>query len=1066
MNIAMKYVLFPALLLLSFSMRPANLCSDANWTAEKISLNVSKAEAGRGDIPEIQFLELARKHKIPTRKFSGIKGVASGYYLVAGVFGQKTNAIKFRNKLRTHDLLPEILNNPANHLNYVYLRHMSNGLEAIRACVSQMGGSYSDKLWILQIENNQTSVSAKIKEGTQKSPSTRGFKEAAREMGVPHRIERSTAESQSGYYLIAGVYGDKTNARKQMSGLRNISKSANLMELGHNRLQYVYLQRYDHWKDALNAHKNAFQGLYNKKLWVLALEAENPVKTKVVHEIASTEKPVQKELEAFFSLLDQHKISARSEPALKGLRPGYYVISGVFGDPDNALSYAKKLRRKFPAAGSMKHPSSGMNYTYLARFESGLQAAQASISHMDGQYKGKTWILHLEELNQSSEKDAGTAETEKKITSNTPTIRFAVKEKFRKSINGNNDKLLEKADSYFEKMWYAEAAQLYEMILEENPENQSFEIIRKAGDSHYFNTNMERAHYWYEMLYSKYKSDMRAENLFKYAHSLKGIGKYGRAKRLMKLYSKASEEEASRRPYRPRPREAALDNVLDLKEEMEIRNIAVNSEYSDFSPMFFGEDKLVFSSAMDSAFFNTRRYKWNNQPYLDLYVAKINQESDEVRDAVKFSKKINTKYHEAAVAFSPDQKTIYFTRNNYGKKLRRDNKGVNHLKIYMSRKVGDSWSEAEELPFNSDNYSTGHPALSPDGKQLYFVSDMPGSMGKTDIFVVDVVGPGQFSDPRNLGPDINTEGREMFPFISDRKLYFSSDGHEGLGGLDVYEAVIGEEGFEEVLNLGQPVNSRLDDFSYIINESTQKGFFASNRRGGKGDDDIYSFKRLLPEEPNENAIAGVVTEMVTGEVMPRTMVELLDENNIKLMEVETAEDGSFVFEELESNTRYVIRTQKENYFENLQEVSTVDNERVEVEVNLKRLEELIVIEDGLKKLKIDNIYFDFDKFNIRTDAAEELDKLVEVMNTYPTMVIAIESHTDSRGKRAYNKYLSDKRAKSTRDYLISKGIDPKRIQSATGYGEERLLNECNGSVRCSSAKHQLNRRSEFIIVNM
>ena len=254
--------------------------------------------------------------------------------------------------------------------------------------------------------------------------------------------------------------------------------------------------------------------------------------------------------------------------------------------------------------------------------------------------------------------------------------------------------------------------------------------------------------------------------------------------------------------------------------------------------------------------------------------------------------------------------------------------------------------------------------------------------------------------------------------------------------------------------------------SYIIDEATQKGFFASNRRGGKGDDDIYSFKRILPEEPNENAIAGVVTEMVTGDVMPKSLVVLLDENNIKLKEMETGEDGSFVFEELEGNTRYVVRTVKDNYFEDEQLVTTEDNERIDVDIKLKRLEELIVLEDGIRKLKTEMIYFDFDKFNIRSDASEELDKLVQVMNTYPTMVIRIESHTDSRGKRAYNKYLSDKRAKSTRDYLISKGIDPKRIESAIGYGEEKLLNECNGTVRCSSAKHQLNRRSEFIIVSM
>ena len=485
--------------------------------------------------------------------------------------------------------------------------------------------------------------------------------------------------------------------------------------------------------------------------------------------------------------------------------------------------------------------------------------------------------------------------------------------------------------------------------------------------------------------------------------------------------------------------------------------------------MFHKEDEVVFASAMDSSFFHTRRYKWNNQPYLDLYVAKMNEESEDLKSAVKFSKEINTKYHEASVTFSPDNTTMYFTRNNYGKKLKRDKNGINHLKIYSSKKVDGKWTEASEVSFNSDNYSTGHPAISPDGKQMYFVSDMPGTIGETDIFVVDILNDGSFSEPRNLGPEINTERREMFPFINDTKLYFSSDGHPGLGGLDVYEARLDEEeGFSDIKNVGQPVNSNKDDFSYIVNEETQKGFFASNRPGGKGDDDIYSFTRLIPEEveENNNAIAGVVTDVVTGDVMPEALVMLLDENNIKLKEVVTDEDGSFVFEDLESSTKYTIKTVKGDHFEDERIVTTGNNETINEEVPLKKLKELIAIEDGIKKLKTEMIFFDFDKSYIRTDAGEELDKLVEVMTEYKDMVIKIESHTDSRGNNTYNKYLSDKRAKATRAYLIANGISAERIESAIGYGEERLLNGCDGSIRCDEDQHQANRRSEFIIVSM
>ena len=778
--------------------------------------------------------------------------------------------------------------------------------------------------------------------------------------------------------------------------------------------------------------------------------------------------------EEFLKAAKYNDIPTRKFTDLGGIDSGYYLITGVYSKEKNAKKHIKKLRRRDIDASFLRHPETDLRYVYLEHHSNGMEAVDATSIINSRGYDGDIWILAVEGDDLSTPDKMGEMDS-----NSTPKGSQA----FAEDLNNTNqsisdlkngdhpstDKLVEKADLYFDKMWYAEAAELYEMALSKDQKNYSYGIIQKAGDSHYFNTNMEKAYQWYDILYSRYGKEMSADNLFKYAHSLKGTGKYARAKRLMRLYNKKIEKGDVTTIENPNatPSEVVLDNILNVEQQFVLKNLDINSKYSDFSPMFHNENEVVFASAADSAFFSTRRYKWNNQPYLDLYVAKINEESDEVRNAIKFSKQINTKYHEASVSFSPDNKTMYFTRNNFGKKLKRDKKGINHLKIYMSRKVSGEWTEAVEVSFNSDNYSTGHPALSPDGKQLYFVSDMPGSLGQTDIFVVDVLGEGQFSEPRNLGPEINTEQREMFPFISDKKLYFSSNGHVGLGGLDIYEVAFDDaDGFLEVRNMGKPVNSKVDDFSYIVNEETQKGFFASNRRGGKGDDDIYSFKRLIPEEAEENAIAGVVTELITGEVMPEALVVLLDENNRKLKEVVTGEDGSFVFEDLDSTTKYTIKTIKGEYFDDEITVETKKNEVVNADVSMKKLKELIAIEDGIKKLKIDMIYFDFDKSYIRSDASEELDKLVEVMTEYANMVIKIESHTDSRGNNAYNKYLSDKRAKSTRDYLISRGISSDRIQSAIGYGEERLLNECDGSVRCSSQKHQLNRRSEFIIVSM
>ncbi|MGY8914679.1 MAG: OmpA family protein [Flavobacteriales bacterium] len=825
--------------------------------------------------------------------------------------------------------------------------------------------------------------------------------------------------------------------------------------------------------------------------------------------------------EAFKRTATKNNINSRTFYNLIGADEGYYIVSGVFSDLTNAKKLVQKLKGKGFAAGYINNADNGLNYVYLAQYDSLDKAIDSCNSQLDGSYVEPFWLMNVDnggKANKIDLKDKSVAplpsssddtkvntplqetkpsskrtkesksDQELSIDEVTYDMLNAVEEekndqsKNRRPLkreityskekdSPNASRLIQKADEYFNKMWYAEAAELYEEALKKNSKNYSFDILQKAGDSYYYNTDMPKAYYWYNILFERYEKDLSPDQLFKYAHTLKGTGKYGRSKRLMRLYDqemKKGKSGNSRIGLNAENKEAVLDNILSKEQDFGIKNLAINTKYSEFSPMFHNGDEIVFASAKDSSFLKTRRYKWNNQPYLDLYVSKINKESQDLKSAIKFSKKINTKYHEASVTFAPDNLTMYFTRNNYGRKLKRDQNGINNLKIYRSVKINGEWTEAEELPFNSDDYSAGHPALSPDGKKLYFVSDMPGSIGETDIFVVDVLDNGMYSAPKNLGPGINTEQKEMFPFINDKKLYFSSNGHVGLGGLDVYEVAYDEEGFKEVVNMGQPINSNKDDFSYIVNEENQKGYFASNRKGGKGDDDIYSFKRLLVEEiaPNQNAIAGVVTELVTGEIMPQSLVTLLDENNIKLKEVVTGDDGSFVFEDLEGNTKYTLKVTHETYFDQEVPVTTKDNELVNVDISIKKLKDLIAIENGIRKLKTDMIYFDFDKFNIRTDASLELEKVVNVMNEYPDMVIKIESHTDSRGNDVYNKYLSDKRAKSTRDYIISRGIEAARIESAIGYGEEQLINECKNGVRCSGTKHELNRRSEIIIVNM
>lgn len=375
--------------------------------------------------------------------------------------------------------------------------------------------------------------------------------------------------------------------------------------------------------------------------------------------------------------------------------------------------------------------------------------------------------------------------------------------------------------------------------------------------------------------------------------------------------------------------------------------------------------------------------------------------------------------------------------------------------------VDGEWTPAKELPFNSDDYSTGHPTISPDGKKMYFVSDKPGGFGQTDIYEVDIRENGTFSEPRNLGRSVNTAAKEMFPYMASNALYFSSDRAMGLGGLDVYKSEFTGEVFSVGINLGAPINSRRDDFSYIIDTKGIQGYFASNRKGGKGDDDIYSFKYT----PNLNQISGTVTDVISDETLIGANISLIGSDGKLIAQSETGETGQYHFENLDPATEYTLKAEKEGYDSNTQTAVTQNNQNIEVSHKLQKQLLLNESKEALELFEPNNVYFAFDSFEINSMASQELDKLVTAMKANPKLEIKIESHTDAIGNSAYNKYLSDKRAKSTRDYIISQGVDPSQIKSAIGYGEERLLNNCFDGNHCPPDKHQLNRRSEFIILS-
>ncbi|OBQ55974.1 OmpA family protein [Tamlana sp. s12] len=636
----------------------------------------------------------------------------------------------------------------------------------------------------------------------------------------------------------------------------------------------------------------------------------------------------------------------------------------------------------------------------------------------------------------------------------------------------------ERADRLFDKLWYKEAAVLYENevkklengkpIVSQEQRQEYFRVLKRAGDSYYFNTDMKNAYRFYDKLVSQFNTEIPAEYLFRYVHTLEGTDKYRDAKYWMKEFANRTENSDMRSEEFSQTK-LKIEDILALEPRFLLKNLSLNTRYSDFGAMYYN-GQLVYSS-VDSSYFHTRLYQWNKQPYLNFFIGNLDGMESDATQVGEFSKEINTKYHEASLAFSPDESVVYFTRNNYNGKLGRDGKGTNNLKLYRAeRSTGKdssfAWHNIKELPFNDDSYSVGHPSVSPDGKQLYFVSDMPGSIGETDIFVVDILddnGNIDYSKPRNLGDNINTTGREMFPFVTEKALYFASDGHLGLGGLDVFESKIQDSIFEKPSNLGAPLNSDLDDFAFIVNEEKNKGFVSSNRLSGKGDDDIYSFIR--ENITCEQRIRGHVSNTVTGETISNAKLVLCGENGKIIDSTLSDINGRYNFNRiLPCAAHFNIEVSKEDYDPKDKAVITLAQSG-ETVVPLGLAHKLIVEEDGLQKIKINNIYFDLDKSDIKPgQATEELNKVVKIMNEYPDMHIKIESHTDSRASDAYNLALSDRRAKSTRDYIISQGIASDRIESAIGYGETRLLNHCSNGVKCTPEEHHMNRRSEFIIL--
>lgn len=619
---------------------------------------------------------------------------------------------------------------------------------------------------------------------------------------------------------------------------------------------------------------------------------------------------------------------------------------------------------------------------------------------------------------------------------------------------------LANADKKYDNYAYIDAIKTYEKVAEKGYKSAS--MFQKIGNAYYFNGELEKAAKWYSDLFAMPDTTIEPTYYYRYAQSLRAMGDNKKADEILKEFEKVSANDSRAKLYNKNVN--YLDEIKANSGRYKIENASINSQYSDYGSSFYN-NKIVFTSARDTGSLGQRKHTWTNQHFTNLYSADLGEDMTP-SNPVKFNKELKSKFNEASPVFTKDGKTVFFTRNNYVKGIKgKNDQGITLVKLFKATlDENANWTNIEALPFTSDNYSTAHPTLSPNEKTMYFASDMPGTYGLSDIYKVQINEDGSFGTPVNVGSSINTEGRETFPFVSqENEIYFASDGHPGVGGLDIFMAKINDDGsFNKVQNIGMDANSPKDDFAYLIDSKTRKGFLSSNRDGGQGYDDIYQFletKRLICEQE----LYGEITDLDSKMPLSNAKVILFDKRMKELKTVYSDEKGAYSFM-VECSNMYSVRAEKENYNTNEKQVSIpYENGKTYLPIELEKDKCKVTVGDDLGKcFGIKNIYFDLDKSNIRTEAALDLEKILDVLNQYPNMKLDIRSHTDSRASFKYNEALSDRRAKSTISWLVKNGISPDRF-TGKGYGETQLVNKCSDGVNCTEDEHQMNRRSEFII---
>ncbi len=672
------------------------------------------------------------------------------------------------------------------------------------------------------------------------------------------------------------------------------------------------------------------------------------------------------------------------------------------------------------------------------------------------------------------------------------------------------DKNIFIAKKQYNKYEYDLVQQKYLDLIKSGKESK--EAIEYLANSFFNNSEYDKAVIWFNRLISKYPKEISAENYYRASLSFKSQGSYEISDDLLKKYISMTDNIVVKNYYENNP--DYLDKIVRNAENFQISKTEINTDGSDFGPSFYGDDKIIFSSTSSST--GDDYYEWSGEGFLDLFIADIDTDGNLINPEA-ISGDINTEYHESSAVLTKDKKIMYFTRNNYfsGKLGFDKNKQVN-LKIYKAESDdGEDWGNIQELPFNSDEYSVAHPALSVDEQKLYFSSDMPGSFGYSDIWYVDIFEDGTYSDPINLGPQVNTEFRESFPFISEEDiLYFSSDGRIGLGGFDVYLTNLDSRGMpEKSKNLGPPINSRLDDFGFIFSYDKGFGYFSSNRNGieGSSSDEVYRVEvgdenitynrfsrsnnnvgfRTSDSRTNEFrtgdsrtndfitsdcmemdcsyfctvSIQGILRDKNTRGILKNTLVSLMDHKGNILYEQITGEDGSYSFiNELDCSKTYFITASKPIGYADFEAEIKIpgSSKEIKMDIYLDWKDNCIPNDLGCL-LDINPILFDLDKHYITYRASKELKKVLIIMFKHPNLNISIESHTDSRGSNLYNQTLSDRRAKETKSWLVKRGVNANRIL-IKGFGEVDLENYCNDRVDCIEEEHKINRRSVFRIL--